>query len=455
MNKILHYHLIGIGGIGMSGIARLLLGRGIKVSGSDVKFSRILDELKEAGAIIFVGHSAANIDNPDLAIYSSAISDDNPEIVELKKKGVPLIKRAQALAELMQAKEVVTVAGSHGKTTTSSMVSYLLWEAGLSPTIAVGGIIKNIDTNAWMGKGNFFVAEADESDGSFLYYKPKYSIITNIDREHLDYYKNFENIIKAYRDFVSITRFDGCVFYCIDDANLRDIMRGYDGKKISFGLRDNADIHPKNIEEGQLQSDFDCFSGNKLLGRFHLSLGGRHNISNALSVIAIALELGIGIEVIKSVLNGYKGARRRIEVKYKDNNITIIDDYAHHPAEIKATLSALKNLCFKRLIGIFQPHRYTRTKLLWDDFVGCFEPIDSLLLTDLYAASEHPIEGVSSEALAARIKEVYPQKDVTYVSKDDICGHIYRISHPGDLIVTLGAGDIAKICDDLVSRFKG
>ncbi len=450
-----HYHLIGIGGIGMSGIARLLLDRGIKVSGSDNKPSKILDELKESGAIIFIGHSAANIDNPDLAIYSSAIHQDNPEILELKKKGIPLIKRAQALAELMQAKEVITVTGSHGKTTTSSMVSYLLWKAGLSPTIAVGGIIRNIDTNAWMGKGNFFVAEADESDGSFLYYKPKYSIITNIDREHLDYYKNFGNAIQAYKDFINGTRFDGCVFYCADDNNLKDIMREYKGRKVSFGLTDSADIYPKNIEERQLQSDFDCFMGGKFVAKFHLSLGGRHNISNALSVIAVALELGIGIEVTKNVLAGYKGAHRRIEVKYEDNDITIIDDYAHHPTEIKATLSALKNLNFKRLIAIFQPHRYSRTQLLWDEFVGCFELVDILLFTDLYAASEPPIEGVSSQALSARIKEVYPKKDVVYLPKGDVCGHIVRICRPGDLIVTLGAGDITKICDDLVSRIKG
>jgi len=450
-----HYHLIGIGGIGMSGIARLLLERGIKVSGSDVKPSKILDELKESGAIISIGHSAANIDNPDLAIYSSAIREDNPEIAELKKKGIPLIKRAQALAELMQSKEAITVTGSHGKTTTSSMVSYLLWEAGLSPTIAVGGIIKNIDTNAWMGKGDFFVAEADESDGSFLYYKPKYSIITNIDREHLDYYKNFGNAIGAYKDFINSTRFDGCVFYCADDNNLKDIMRQYTGKKISFGLSGSADVYPKNIEEQQLQSDFDCFRGDKFIGRFHLSLGGRHNISNALSVIAVALELGIGTEVIKRALAGYKGTHRRIEVKYKDKDIMIIDDYAHHPTEIKATLNALKNLDFKRLLGIFQPHRYSRTQLLWDDFINCFELVDNLLLTDLYAASEFPIEGISSQSLAAKIKEAHPQKEVAYIPKGEICGYVAGICRPGDLIVTLGAGDITKICDDLVSRIKG
>ena len=449
-----HYHLIGIGGIGMSGIAQLLLGCGLKVSGSDLKESKITQELKKLGAEIFIGHNASNVQGAGLIVISSAIKEDNPEVVEAKSSGIPMIKRAQALSLLMQDKTVITVTGSHGKTSTASLVSYLLLEAGLFPTVAIGGILKNIDTNACFGTGEFFVAEADESDGSFLYYRPKYSIITNIDREHLDYYKNFENEIKAFGEFLNKTEECGCVFCCADDINLMNILKDYKNRRILFGLNNSADIFPKNIELKGRISEFDCFYKNKFTDRFQLSLGGKHNISNALSVIALGIELGIDLKIIKKALTDYKGAQRRLEVKFKDNDITLIDDYAHHPTEIKATLDALKYLNPKRLIAVFQPHRYSRTQLLLDEFGKSFYAADYVIITDIYPASEPPIEGITGMSVYEKVREYSPDKEVKFLPKTEIIPHVLNIVNSGDLVITLGAGDIVRLSDELAEKLK-
>jgi len=454
VNKEDRYHLIGIGGIGMSGIAQLLLRCGIKVSGSDLKETKIIKELENLGADIFIGHSAQNLKGVDLIIYSSAIKEDNPEVIEGRKLGIPLIKRAQALAQLMQEKTVITVTGSHGKTTTTSLVSCLLLEAGLFPSVAIGGILRNIDTNACLGNGKYFVAEADESDGSFLYYHPNYSIVTNIDREHLDYYKNFEKEIDTFREFLSKTEKDGCVFGCNDDAVLKNILKDYKNKYVLFGLTDSADIYPKNIELKGLSSEFDCYYNDKFIDRFYIPLGGKHNISNTLSVIALGLELGIDLKLIKNTLSNYKGAKRRLEVKFNESNIMLIDDYAHHPTEITATLLAVKNLKHNRIIAVFQPHRYTRTQLLLDEFAKSFGAADYVIITDIYPAGEAPIEGVSAGSICDKIKEYFPDKKVKFLTKEEITGHILDIIKPQDLVITLGAGDIVKINDELVEEFK-
>jgi UDP-N-acetylmuramate--alanine ligase len=452
MNK--HYHFIGIGGIGMSGIAQLMLERRMRVSGSDLKASHITDELKVKGASIFIGHDAENIQGADEVIYSSAIKEDNPEIQEAKRLGVPLVRRAQALAELMQGETVITVTGSHGKTTTTSLVSYLLMQAGLCPTAAIGGILKNIENNACLGKGTFFVAEADESDGSFLYYQPKYSIITNIDYEHLDYYKDFQNQVNTFKEFIYRTKEDGCLFCCADDVNLKNILKDYKNRYVLFGLKDDADIYPKNIEIKGLSSEFDCYYKNKFLQRFHLSLGGRHNISNALAVVALGLELKIDLNFIREALSGYKGALRRIETKYNANGYLVFDDYAHHPTEIKATLAAVRNLKFDRLIAAFQPHRYTRTKLLFDEFARSFALADYVILTDIYPASEQALEGVTSALIYDKMRQYYPAKEIELLPKEQISGHVLGILRPGDLFITLGAGDISKVGDELVEGLK-
>lgn len=449
----MHYHLIGIGGIGMSGIAQLLLRRGIQVSGSDIKENKLTDELRNLGARVFMGHASSNIIGADLIVYSTAIKEDNPELIEAKNKRIPVLRRAQALAELMKDKTVITVTGSHGKTTTASLASLMLLEAGCKPSVAIGGILKNIENNAYLGDGNFFVAEADESDGSFLYYQPDYSLITNIDCEHLDYYKNFDNELLAFKKFINKTTPNGCLFFCNDDGNLKNLLKDYKNRHVSFGLTAEADIYADNIEIKWLNSEFDCFYKNKFIGRFLLALGGRHNISNTLAVIALGIELGIGPQVIKKVLAGFKGARRRIDIKFNNNGYLLIDDYAHHPTEIRATLAAVKNLK-SRVIAIFQPHRYTRTKLLLDEFAKCFDLADRIVITDIYSASELPIDGINGMAVQQRIKEYFPDKEAIFLPKGEIVRYILNEIRPDDLVVTLGAGDIVKISDELAEGLK-
>ena len=437
----------------MSGIARLLLKCGVPVSGSDLKPGRATRELESLGARIFIGHRPENVTDADVVVYSSAVKDDNPEIIRAKAQGLTLIKRAEALARLMQDKSVITVAGSHGKTTTTSLAAFLLLEAGLSPTVAIGGILKNIDANACLGKGEFFVAEADESDGSFLCYRPKYSIITNIDREHLDYYKDFATELEAFRNFADNTVPGGCVIYCRDDPNLRKVMDGYKSKCVSFGLSKLAGVRADKIEFAGLASDFDCIHQGRHIGRFHLALGGEHNVSNALSVIALGLEMGIDLGFIKNTLAHYKGAGRRLEVKFKDDRLTVIDDYAHHPTEIRATLAAASKLKYGRLIAVFQPHRYTRTKLLLDEFALSFDAADRVIITDIYAAGEAPIDGVDAGGILEKIKMRFPSKPACYLPKEDIINHLKDILNPGDLVMTLGAGDIVKLSDELAQEF--
>jgi UDP-N-acetylmuramate--alanine ligase len=449
------YHFIGIGGIGMSAVAALLLRRGIRVSGSDLKDSKITKKLKSLGAQIYIGHDPKNIQEAPTIVYSSAIKEDNPEIQEARRKGLNLIKRAQALANLMQDKTVITVTGSHGKTTTASLVSYLLLEAGFKPSIAIGGILRNIDANAFLGNGNFFIAEADESDGSFLYYLPEYSIITNIDREHLDYYLTFENELNTFKEFINRTKEGGCIFCCADDINLRKLLKDYKNRYILFGLNPDSDIYSKNIRFNGLTSEFDCYAKNKFIDRFHLSLGGEHNISNSLSVIALGLELNIDLEIIKMCLANYKGAHRRLEVKLNSGGLTVIDDYAHHPQEIRETLKAVKNLKKKRIIAVFQPHRYTRMKLLLEEFGRSFDLADYVVITDIYAAGESPIEGVSAKNLCDEMMKNPKHPEVIFLTKDKIVPHILEIIRPDDLVITLGAGDIIKVSDELVERFTG
>ncbi|MBU3958240.1 MAG: UDP-N-acetylmuramate--L-alanine ligase, partial [Candidatus Omnitrophica bacterium] len=308
--------------------------------------------------------------------------------------------------------------------------------------------------NASLGNGKFFVAEADESDGSFLCYQPKYSIITNIDYEHIDYYSDFKNVVNAFKEFLNKTQEDGCAFCCNDDINIKNILKDYKKSYLSFGLKKNADVYPRNIKMNGLSSEFDCFYKDKLVDRFHLALGGEHNISNALSVIALGLKLDIKLGMIKKVLSGYKGVARRLEIKFRDERYLVIDDYAHHPTEIRAALEAVKNLKVKRIIVVFQPHRFTRTKLLLDEFAKSFDLADYLVVTDIYAASELPLEGISGSSMCDKIKEYNPNKKLRFLPKEEITGHILEIIKPQDLVITLGAGDIGRTSDELVERLK-
>jgi UDP-N-acetylmuramate--alanine ligase len=450
-----HLHFIGIGGIGMSGIAKLAAASGAVVSGSDLKSSPITDELKNRGVKIFLGHAAEHIEGADIVVYSSAIKEDNPELQGALKRDIAVLKRAEALARLMRDKSVVTVTGSHGKTTTASLIYCVLVEAGLSPTSAIGGILHNTGTNACLGKGEFFVAEADESDGSFLCYRPKYSVVTNIDREHLDYYHDFANEIAAFREFLQLTREDGCIIACADDVNLKGLLKGVGRRQVLFALGNKADICPQDIWLDGLSSEFNCYYRDKLIERFFLPLGGVHNISNSLAAIAIGLELGIEVEVIKRALAGFKGTGRRIEVKFRSNDYIVIDDYAHHPTEIKATLAAVQNLKpRRRLMAVFQPHRYSRTQLLLEEFARCFDAADYVIITDIYPASESPIPGIGGRSIYEGIRRHAPGKELYFLPKEEIIPQVLKDIRCGDIVVILGAGDITKVCDGLVERLK-
>lgn len=438
----------------MSGIASLLIKQGYCVSGSDLKESAITQKLLSQGILVSFGHSASFLNDAEVVVYSSAIPEDNPELVEARRKGLVVMRRAQALARLMQDKDCIAVSGAHGKTTTTALASHLLMSAGFCPTAAIGGIVRNLEDNCCLGESNFFVAEADESDGTFLYYRPRYSIITNIDREHLDYYHSWQEILDAYKQFISNTKSQGCLFCCGDDPAIRQITDKYQGRIVYFGLSDTNDYYPKDIHLEDFSSTFTYWNKEKAQGKIRLPLSGKHNISNSLAVIALAKELKIEDKTIEQALAAFKGTERRFQLKGDIRGIKIIDDYGHHPTEIKATIEAAKNIQAKRLIVIFQPHRYSRTKFLMEEFAACFDRADYLVLTDIYAASERPLEGISSEFLCRAIQEKFPFLNATYLLKEKIVEHIIKRVRPGDVVLTLGAGDIGKLSDELVQAVK-
>jgi UDP-N-acetylmuramate--alanine ligase len=450
-----HIHLIGIGGIGMSAVAQLLIRQGWRVSGCDLKESTLTSQLRRDNIPIWIGHDAQHLDAVDTVAFSSAIPEDNPEIQEARCRGIRLMRRAEILSLLMQDKTVITVTGMHGKTTTASLAAYLLTEAGLLPTVAVGGILQNLGANALVGQGEFFVAEADESDSSFLCYHPDYSIITNIDYEHLDYYRDFSSIQEAFRLFIDQTKQTGRLFCWRDDPYLANLLKDYKYRVVFFGLQPGADVYASNITFGELTSEFDCFWDRGLIGHFQLSLGGKHNILNALAVIALGLELGIDKELIKAALVSYQGTRRRLETKFRSQEILVLDDYGHHPTEIKATLEAVRSLNPRRLLVIFQPHRYTRTKLLLDSFASCFDLADYVIITDIYSAGEPPIAGVSGYSIYERLKARAKHfNQLAFLPKENILDHVLNILNPQDIVLVLGAGDITKISDELAEVLK-
>lgn len=447
-------HLVGIGGIGMSGIAQLLLAQGAQVSGSDLKHSPLIEKLKGLGAEIFIGHSSSNVHNADLVVYSSAVGQDNPELLAAHSRGIAVLRRAQALDALANQKKAIAVTGAHGKTTTTSLISHILVNCGLKPTVCVGGELFSLDGNALLGEGQYFVLEADESDGSFLTLNPLYSVVTNIDREHLDYYRDLEHIAQTFQKYMSNTKDEGCIFFCQDDPNLARIARSLDKRIFSFGLTPEADIFAKDIKIKGASSRFSCIYQDRNLGEVILQIPGRHNICNALAAVAVGLEVGLEFKPIQDTLASYGGVRRRLQLKLDEKDVLIFDDYAHHPTEIRATLEALKNFKHKRILAVFQPHRYTRTKFLMEEFGSCFKGVDYLIITDIYAASEAPIAGVSAKGICQKAQEA-KIKNVRFLSKEDILEHLLKEIQPGDLVAIMGAGDITRIADALAKRFKG
>lgn len=452
----LHIHFIGIGGAGMSALALILLDLGHKISGSDISSSKITNRLIDKGAIIFENHNGNNIEGADLIVVSSAIPESNPEIEAALKKNIKIIKRAKMLANLMDHKYGIAIAGTHGKTTTTSMISLLLEKSGLDPTVVIGGESNNIKSNAKLGRGNYIVVEADESDGSFLELNPYMAIVTNIEDDHLDHYKNIENVLKDFMKFIDQVPNDGQVILCKDCDNVKKLIKEYGKSYISYGIFTEADFMAKKIELDKLSSRSEIYWQGEKIGNLHLNVAGYHNILNALAAIAVARELGMNFNQIAEILESFQGVQRRMEIIANiDDKILIMDDYAHHPTEIKATLSALRNSWEnRRIIVVFQPHRYSRTKLLAEKFGKVFFDADQVVITDIYSANEPPISGISGETIFNEIKKA-KHSYVKYIpSKDNILSFLYEIVQPGDVIITIGAGDIWTVGQELAKQLK-
>jgi len=448
-----HIHFVGIGGIGVSGCAHLAMRAGVHVSGSDAKESDATRRLRSAGADVFIGHRPENVGAADLVVYSSAIKADNPELVAARSRHIPVKKRAQFLCDLMAEKTVVSVAGAHGKTTTSSLAATLLSQAGLCPTVAVGGILREDGQNARWGESAYFVAEADESDGTSLCYTPTYSLVTNIDHEHLDYYKTYDNLLHAFAAYMKQTAPEGCVIACRDDAVLYELARHSAARLVTYGFSEEADLRIQRYAADGRAIRFACARHNKPLGTFAVGLCGRHNALNAAAVVALGLELDLAADVIRKALASFQGVERRFQVRHEDKDLMVVDDYGHHPTEIAATLSAARACTQRRLVVVFQPHRYTRTHALMDRFAAAFTCCDHLLVTDIYAASEDPLEGVTAENLVERIREK-TACPVTYVPREGLVGRVRAALKPGDLVLFLGAGDITKASHEFADLFQ-
>ncbi|HEV7644212.1 MAG TPA: UDP-N-acetylmuramate--L-alanine ligase [Pyrinomonadaceae bacterium] len=448
-----YVHFIGIGGIGMSGIAEVLANLGFEVSGSDLKKSKVTDRLEKMGIRVHEGHAAENVGEAQVVVYSSAVRDDNPEVVIAKHKNIPVIPRAEMLAELMTLKPYsVAVAGSHGKTSTTSMVATVLGNAGIDPTTIVGGVVDTLGSNARLGSSDWMVAEADESDRSFLMLYPTIAIVTNIDREHMDSYADMIDVLSCFRDFVNKVPFYGAAILCLDDPNVQAIIPFVKRRRVTYGFTAQADISASEVRyDDQFGSTFMVTEGDQMLGEVHLPVPGKHNVYNALAAIAVGLELEIPFEKISEGMGKFKNANRRFQFKGEAQGITIVDDYGHHPTEITATLSAAKNGSGgKRTVVIFQPHRYTRTQDLMEDFARSFNNADVLFVCDIYAASENPIEGVTAEILTEKIRQ-FGHKNVHYIGDIEIAVEKVReYLKDGDLLITLGAGSVSKLSDQML-----
>jgi UDP-N-acetylmuramate--alanine ligase len=444
-------HMVGIGGIGMSGIAEVLLTLGYSVSGSDTRLSPITERLTGLGADVREGHHAENVEGAHVVVISSAIKPDNPEVAEAHRRKIPVIPRAEMLAELMRLKYGIAVAGAHGKTTTTSMVAAILAAAHLDPTFVVGGRVNQAGTTARLGRGEYFVVEADESDRTFLLLAPVVAVVTTIDREHLDQYASLEDIESAFTQFVNRVPFYGVAILCHDEPNVQAIIPEVKRPIITYGTSSQADLVISDVELKGLASEFRLTYRGDDLGMFHLPAPpGIHNVRNAAAAAAVALYLNVPADLIREGLAKFSGVGRRFDIKGVVNEITVIDDYGHHPAEIRATLEAARGCKFNRLLVLFQPHRYSRTQHLWDDFCRAFNQADLLVLTDVYAASEAPIAGVTSEALARAIREAGHKSVVHFGSMQEAIESLLREARPGDAIMTIGAGNISRASNELV-----
>jgi UDP-N-acetylmuramate--alanine ligase len=451
-------HFIGIGGIGMSGIAEVLCNLGFVVSGSDIKRSKNTDRLVELCGIRFEeGHRAENIGDAQVVVYSSAVREDNPEVVRAKELGIPVIPRAEMLAELMVLKPyAVAVSGTHGKTSTTSMVATILGHAGVDPTTVVGGVVAALGSNARLGQSDWFVTEADESDRSFLMLYPTIAVVTNIDKEHMESYKGMDDVVQCFTDFVNKVPFFGAAIICLDDPNVQLIIPNIKRRRVTYGLTAQADISAHNITYNDaFGSKFTVWKGSEILGELELPVPGKHNVYNALAATAVALELEVPFEKIASAFLTFKNANRRFQFKGEAKGITVVDDYGHHPTEILATLSAAKNAAAgKRTVVVFQPHRYSRTQELMDEFALAFNNADVLFVLDIYAASEDPIEGITAEVLTENIRK-YGHKNAMYIGNIDTAADVVMPHlRENDLVITLGAGTVTRLSDEILAKLQ-
>ncbi len=452
--KIKNIHFVGIGGSGMSGIAEVLLNLGYHISGSDLKETEVTRRLQSLGCEIYYGHRKENVKEADVLVVSSAIRPGNPEVEAAEERHIPIIPRAEMLAELMRMKVGIAIAGTHGKTTTTSLIATVLAAGGLDPTVVIGGRLNSLGSNARLGQGEFLVAEADESDGSFLKLMPTIAVVTNIDADHLDYYKGIEEIKETFLQFIHKIPFFGLAIVCLDHPNIQSLIPKLKKRFTTYGLTAQADFRAEEIEFEGLSTSFDVLFQRRRLGRLTLRMPGLHNVYNALATVAAAFELDLSFQTVQEALAEFSGIQRRFQIKGEKRGILVVDDYGHHPVEVMATLKAAKTGWKRRLIVVFQPHRYTRTKALFREFLTAFYDAEILILTEIYPAGEERIEGVEAKALYEGIRES-GHREATYLpEKKEIVEHLLKILQPGDMVITLGAGDIWQVADELVERLE-
>jgi UDP-N-acetylmuramate--alanine ligase len=459
--RVRQIHFVGVGGIGMSGIAEILRSLDFEVSGSDLKGSDVTRRLEGLGVVAHLGHRAENVREADVVVISSAVNRENPEVVEARRRQIPVIQRAEMLAELMRLKHGVAIAGSHGKTTTTSLVATVLRAAGLDPTVVVGGKVNALGSNARLGQGDLLVAEADESDGSFLRLTPTIAVVTNIDPEHLDHYGTHEKLKQAFIEFVERVPFYGLGVLCLDHPHVQAILPKIDRRHVTYGTSAQADYRATNITYHGLETHFDAYRRHERLGSFVVRMPGAHNVLNTLAAIAVADELAVPLDVVRDALASFGGVQRRFTIVGEVGGVMTVDDYGHHPAEIEATLEAARRAFGspdaygtggRRIVVAFQPHRYSRTQMLMNDFARAFNRADKVLITEIYAAGEEPIAGISGATLAENVR-AHGHHDVTFVpTRAAVTDVLEREVRPGDLVIALGAGDINKCARELLER---
>jgi UDP-N-acetylmuramate--alanine ligase len=452
--RIRRVHFVGIGGSGMSGIAEVLLNLGYRVSGSDLVESDTTLRLQRLGAEVVIGHRSENLRDADVVVISSAVRKDNPEVIAAHERIIPVIPRAEMLAELMRMKYGVAIAGTHGKTTTTSMIATVLAHGGLDPTAVIGGKLNSFGSNAKLGQGELLVAEADESDGSFLKLSPTIAVVTNIDPEHLDHYRNLEEIQKAFLEFINKVPFYGLAILCLDQENVQALIPQVQKRYVTYGMSSQANFRADELSYHGLTTSFRVFANERELGQISIQMPGLHSVYNALAAIATASELDVNFEIVRQALGSFSGVQRRFQIKGEWDGVMVVDDYGHHPTEIKATLSAAKSGWGRRTVVVFQPHRYSRTRDLFKEFLTAFNQADVLFLTGIYPAGEDPIPGVDVQGLYEGIKG-HGHKDVTLVlDKSAILDRLLPRLKPGDMVFTLGAGDVWKTGEALIKKLK-